>query len=225
MHVWALGCRVRNPGGFGAAGAGGGRRNKKREILGPHPSEPHPSGPHPSGAPPFRGPTQCFFSPVSLFILSRMQFVFVPTAVCLFCPVLFFCPVAFFFFFPQHRITILGAPVGLPEFVSMHSAERQGELLRKVPDVKDLQCAWFILLCCGVTRATFYVRSVRPDLKENFAEQDYEQVWRCFCELVGASTQRQSIHEFASCSRRSGFEECFEECFEVAPCCPSGQLG
>ena len=87
-------------------------------------------------------------------------------------------------------ITILGTPVGRPEFV-VHAlsriAERHGELPQKISDVKDLQCAWLILLCCGVTRATFHVRSVRPDLTENFAEQHDEQVWRCFCELVGVA--------------------------------------
>ena len=48
-----------------------------------------------------------------------------------------------------------------------------------------------ILLYCGVTTATFYVRSVRPDLTENFAEPHDEQVWRCFCELVGVAQVHQ----------------------------------
>ena len=81
----------------------------------------------------------------------------------------------------EQGITILGTPVGRPEFV-VHAlsriAERHGELPRKISHVKDLQCAWLILLCCGVTRATFHVRSVRPDLTENFAEKHDEQVWR-----------------------------------------------
>ena len=103
----------------------------------------------------------------------------------------------------EQGITILGTPVGRPEFV-VHAlsriAERQGELLQKIPEVKDLQCAWLILLYCGVTRATFYVRSVRPDLTENFAEQHDEQVCRCFCELVGVAPAAPAASVRASTS-------------------------
>ena len=47
----------------------------------------------------------------------------------------------------EQGITIQGAPVGRPEFVVsalFRIAERQGELLQKIPEVKDLQCAWLI---------------------------------------------------------------------------------
>ena len=90
---------------------------------------------------------------------------------------------------------------GRPEFVVntlFRIAERQGEFLQKIPDVKDLQCAWLILLYCGVTRATFYTRSVRPDLIENFSGQHDEQVWRCFCELVGVAPEAPAASVRAS---------------------------
>ena len=65
----------------------------------------------------------------------------------------------------QQGIKILGIPVGKKEFVEHTHAE----LLEKIPRVKDLQCAWSILLYCGVSRANFFIRAVSPDHSLQFA--------------------------------------------------------
>ena len=49
-------------------------------------------------------------------------------------------------------ITILGTPVGWPEFVERELAKilaNHSELLTRIPEVQDLQCAWLLLLYCG----------------------------------------------------------------------------
>ena len=54
---------------------------------------------------------------------------------------------------PEERgITILGVPVGTPEFVLRQlevKAEEHQALLQRIPDIKDLQCAWLVLLYCA----------------------------------------------------------------------------
>ena len=80
-----------------------------------------------------------------------------------------------------------GPPPTFWDYDTKNVGRKIGLAKIEIPEVKDLQCAWLILFYCGVTRATFHVRSVRPDLTENFAEQHDEQVWRCFCELVGVA--------------------------------------
>ena len=41
-------------------------------------------------------------------------------------------------------------------------ASCHAEVLEKIPRVKDLQCVWFILLYCEVSRANFFIRAVSP---------------------------------------------------------------
>ena len=84
-------------------------------------------------------------------------------------------------------ITILGTPVGRPEFVERELAKilaNHSELLTRIPEVQDLQCAWLLLLCCGAARANFYIRTVRPELTAAFSRGHDEQIWQCFCGLL-----------------------------------------
>ena len=72
----------------------------------------------------------------------------------------------------QQGIKILGVPVGRKEFIEHELDSRatcHAELLEKIPYVKDLQCAWLILLYCGVSRANFFIRAVSPDCSLQFA--------------------------------------------------------
>ena len=84
-------------------------------------------------------------------------------------------------------ITILGTPVGRPEFVERELAKilaNHSELLTRIPEVQDLQCAWLLLLNCGAARANFYIRTVRPELTAAFSRRHDEQIWQCFCGLL-----------------------------------------
>ena len=66
--------------------------------------------------------------------------------------------------FSQQGINFLGVPVGRKEFVKHEQsrASSHAEVLEKIPRVKDLQCVWFILLYCEVSRANFFIRAVSP---------------------------------------------------------------
>ena len=88
----------------------------------------------------------------------------------------------------QQGIKILGIPVGRKEFIEHELESRantHAELLEKIPRVKDLQCAWLILLYCGVSRANFFIRAVSPDHSLHFAQRHEEQIWRCLTTLIG----------------------------------------
>ena len=87
----------------------------------------------------------------------------------------------------EQGITILGTPVGRQEFVERELAKiitDHSELLTRIPEVQDLQCAWLLLLYCGAARANFYIRTIRPELTANFARSHDDQIWQCFCNLL-----------------------------------------
>ena len=72
-------------------------------------------------------------------------------------------------------------------------ARSHAELLEKIPRVKDLQCAWLILLYCGVSRANFFIRAVSPDhCSLQFAQKHEEQIWRCLTTLIGVAPKEIS---------------------------------
>ena len=84
-------------------------------------------------------------------------------------------------------ITILGTPVGRQEFVERELAKiiaDHSELLTRIPEVQDLQCAWLLLLYCGAARANFHIRTIRPELTANFAWSHHDQILQCFCNLL-----------------------------------------
>ena len=90
----------------------------------------------------------------------------------------------------QRGIVILGTPVGTPEFVEQQLEQKVVEhetFLQRVPELKDLQCAWLLLLFCGVARANFFIRTIGPALSHSFATRHDAQIWRCFSTLVGLS--------------------------------------
>ena len=89
--------------------------------------------------------------------------------------------------------------------------------------VADFQCAWLLLLYCGVARANFCIRTVRPGLTEEFSRHE-EQIWRC----APSPELRQRHHppvrkQRRRCTRSRSFGA--EECDDVAPCRTLGQLG
>ena len=92
----------------------------------------------------------------------------------------------------QQGIKILGVPVGRKEFLEHEldsRASSHAEPLEKIPRVKDLQCAWLILLFCGVSRANFFIRAVSPDHSLQFAQRHEEQIWRCLTTLIGVAPE------------------------------------
>ena len=79
----------------------------------------------------------------------------------------------------EQGITILGTPVGRQKFVERELAKiitDHSELLTRIPEVQDLQCAWLLLLYCGAARANFYIRTIRPELTANFPRSHDDQI-------------------------------------------------
>ena len=59
-----------------------------------------------------------------------------------------------------------GTPVGTPEFGARQLEKKVSEheeLLNKIPDIKDLQCAWLVLLYCATATANYFLRTVGPE--------------------------------------------------------------
>ena len=92
-------------------------------------------------------------------------------------------------------IIVLGTPVGHQEFVKqelLKTVAEHSNFLLKIFQVKDLQCAWLLLLCCGAARANFFIRTMRPDLTEEFSQRHDELIWRCFCTIAGVAPEAPS---------------------------------
>ena len=50
-------------------------------------------------------------------------------------------------------------------------------LTDRIPLVQDLQAAWLLLFYCAGSRATFWLRSVRPQFTADFADAHDRQMW------------------------------------------------
>ena len=59
---------------------------------------------------------------------------------------------------------------------SLKSVEHE-TLFERIPQVGHTQAAWLLLLMCASPRATFWLRSVNPDLTDVFAEHHDAHVW------------------------------------------------
>ena len=90
----------------------------------------------------------------------------------------------------QQGVKILGVPVGQPDYVrhflSVKSTEHE-TLFERIPQVGDTQAAWLLLLMWASPRATFWLRSVNPELTDVFAEHHDAHVWQCLQRIIGSS--------------------------------------
>ena len=110
----------------------------------------------------------------------------------------------------------LGCSVSRKEFVEHEFESRassHAELLEKILRVRDLQCAWLILLYCGVSRANNFIRAVSPDDSLQFAQRHEEQIWYCFTTLIGIAPESvpesaRSVAMPATLSRVASNTEC-----------------
>ena len=91
----------------------------------------------------------------------------------------------------QQGIRVLGVPIGQEEYIKNHLAKKSDEhqvLMDRIPLVQDLQAAWLLLFCCAGSRATFWLRSVRPQFTADFADAHDRQMWECFNQLMGIAS-------------------------------------
>ena len=90
---------------------------------------------------------------------------------------------------------VLGVTIGHPDFVEEFLARitREHELLfERIPAMEDLQSAWLVLLFCAAPRANFWLRSVRPELVQQFAASHDANTWGCLARMIGV--QDPSAH-------------------------------
>ena len=88
----------------------------------------------------------------------------------------------------EHFVTILGTPLGHPDFVeaSLQAKSREHDtLFDRLVAVPDLQCAWLLLLFCVSTRANYMLRVVHPELSHGFAARHDSRVWSTLTRLLG----------------------------------------
>ena len=72
-----------------------------------------------------------------------------------------------------------------------HLAKKSDEhqvLMDRIPLVQDLQAVWLLLFYCAGSRATFWLRSVRPQFTADFADAHDRQMWECFNQLMGIAS-------------------------------------
>ena len=82
-------------------------------------------------------------------------------------------------------IRVLGAPIGTPEYVADQLAHKreQETLFMRIPTVQDTQTCWLLLMMCASTRATLWLRMIRPDQTLQYAERHDA---RCLCAILGS---------------------------------------
>ena len=84
-------------------------------------------------------------------------------------------------------IKVLGCPLGHDDFIAaeLHVLGAKHQiLLQSIPAVQDLQSAWLLLLHCAAARANYFVRVLRPDVVQPFAQSDDTNVWQCLCNIL-----------------------------------------
>ena len=99
---------------------------------------------------------------------------------------------------PEERgVTILGTPLGHPDFVKARLEEVLVEhkvLLEKLGWLSDLQSAWLLLLLyCATARANYHTRVVPPELSKNFAEGQDDNLWGCLSGLLGLNEKESAV--------------------------------
>ena len=82
----------------------------------------------------------------------------------------------------EQGLIVLGVSVDQPEFVQAQLVKEGAEheaLLEMVPRVPNVQVAWLLTLFCAGARANFLLRTVQPELTQDFARHHDEQLVRC----------------------------------------------
>ena len=86
-------------------------------------------------------------------------------------------------------VVLLGAPVGTPEFVRAHAAERLQEeqvLLSKLAKLDDPQCAWQLLSRCAVPRGNYWLRTLPPSASSQYACARDDAIWTAALQIFRA---------------------------------------
>ena len=101
----------------------------------------------------------------------------------------------------EQGLTVLGAPVGQVEFVQAQLTKKGAEheaLLEMIPLVPNVQVAWLLILFCAGARANFLLRTVQPELTQDFARHHDEQLAHCLRRVLHINTMPPEVQVAAS---------------------------
>ena len=88
----------------------------------------------------------------------------------------------------QRGFVALGVPIGHTDFVKAQAANRldaEADLLRKLMQLPDVQCAWLLLAFCAAPRAQHLLRNVPPADILPYARGHDDAVWAVVEGLLG----------------------------------------
>ena len=103
----------------------------------------------------------------------------------------------------DNGLMVLGSPVGTKEYVEARGEERlteEQQLLDKLPELPDTQCAWVILALSAVPRANHLLRTVPPSQVEQYALQHDSELWKACNQLLG--TEKEAAEDHLQLSRK-----------------------
>ena len=86
----------------------------------------------------------------------------------------------------QQGVRILGVPSAFVRRQLEEKSAEQETLFHRIPLMDDTQACWLLLLMCAATRANFWLRAVRPEQSESFAERHDTNVWMCLRSILGS---------------------------------------
>ena len=107
----------------------------------------------------------------------------------------------------QQGLKVLGIPVGQPAFVREfleNKSREQTVLFQRIPWVNDPQSAWLLLSMCAATRANFWLRGVRPEQTEEFADRHDANVWNCLRTILGTPRASPTAQVLSSLALSTG---------------------
>ena len=88
----------------------------------------------------------------------------------------------------QQGLKVLGVPIGQIEYVRdfLEKKSREQEVwFNKIPGINDPQAARLLLMMCAFTRSNFWLRGVRPEQTEAFADRHDANVEACVRQILG----------------------------------------
>ena len=91
---------------------------------------------------------------------------------------------------PGHEqgLTILGTPVGSEAYIRHQlqlTSQSHQQLLQRIPALDDLQASWLLLLFCASPRSNHILRTVAPELVNDFVGTHDAAVASCLQQLLG----------------------------------------
>ena len=87
----------------------------------------------------------------------------------------------------EQGVKVLGTPLGHTEFLKAQLREvinSHSILWERIPSVPDLQSAWLLFVFCAATRANYLLRSVPPDVADEYARDHDDAMRRCMSQLL-----------------------------------------